>query len=988
MSIYSKKFRKQTLADKNTSLHKVYYLINNKSKSVLDIGCSSGYLGKYIKETKNIPVHGIEINSSDYKKAQNNLDKVYNIDIQKTDWQKGIKSKFDTIIFADVLEHTTNPEKVIKAAKKLLNDNGEILISVPNITHQSIIMELLAGQWNYEESGLLDKTHLHFFDQQEIVKIVENAGLYITAIDAVTTKLPKEFIKKNLAKHKIKLDTNLYTLLNRNSATIFQHIIRATIKKPIKYKTFKNTETIIKPVSGWINDYKFSVNKINQISHENENLNQKVNNMQTEIDKYYSQLNKIYHSKTWKLLGIYKTFMETSKSYLKTIIPIALRKKLKSYLSAQFTKANLVSKIPFSVRKDWKNWNYHQKNDESMDILNFSIIAWDFRFQRPQQLAKHLGKSGHRVFYIKNEFLPFRDSNTVFAPIKVELKSKNVYEITLSASRNLFIYDDTPTKKDIKIISASIKTLIKEAQIAFPIAKVDHPFWASILNTIKMPIIYDCMDNHQGFVDNNSRITELEKMLFSTSDITIVTSKYLESLAKKNNAKQITLIPNAGDFQHFSTAFDQILEIPNDIKNIPHPIIGYYGAIAEWFDTEILERTVIDNPDKSFVLIGGVTNPYVKKLASKFKNIHLLGEKSYQELPKYLKQFDICTIPFILNDLIKATHPVKIFEYLAAGKPVVATKMPEILEFEKDIFFANKTNFSQKINQALQIKNKSILNRIKIAKSNTWEERSLSLVNTINKNLIPKISIVLLSYNQPDMLKNTIDSVLTRSFYPNFELIIVDNASDQSTIRVLKKYQTFPNIKIILNSQNYGFSKGNNIGLKQSTGDYIILLNNDVLVTPGWINRLLNHYQNGVGLIGPVTNNIGNEAKIDIEYNHFEIKDLENKAFGYTSAHWGETFPNNNIAAFCWIMSKEVYKKIGDLDQSFGRGMFEDDDYCHRVRNAGYQILIADDVFIHHFGGASFKKIKSQEYQQLFEENKLKFENKWNTKWIPHQYRK
>lgn len=86
-------------------------------------------------------------------------------------------------------------------------------------------------------------------------------------------------------------------------------------------------------------------------------------------------------------------------------------------------------------------------------------------------------------------------------------------------------------------------------------------------------------------------------------------------------------------------------------------------------------------------------------------------------------------------------------------------------------------------------------------------------------------------------------------------------------------------------------------------------------------------------------------------------------------------------------MSKKIYKKIGDLGERFGRGFFEDDDYCLRVRQAGYKVLISDDTFIHHYGGASFKQIQSQEYKKLFNENKFKFENKWKIKWVPHQYR-
>jgi len=86
-------------------------------------------------------------------------------------------------------------------------------------------------------------------------------------------------------------------------------------------------------------------------------------------------------------------------------------------------------------------------------------------------------------------------------------------------------------------------------------------------------------------------------------------------------------------------------------------------------------------------------------------------------------------------------------------------------------------------------------------------------------------------------------------------------------------------------------------------------------------------------------------------------------------------------------MRKDVFEKVGELDEQFGIGMFEDDDYSIRVREAGYRVRLAEDLFIHHWGGASFKKLKEESYRNLFEENRNKFEAKWGRKWQPHKYR-
>ncbi|MBU1117751.1 glycosyltransferase, partial [Patescibacteria group bacterium] len=361
----------------------------------------------------------------------------------------------------------------------------------------------------------------------------------------------------------------------------------------------------------------------------------------------------------------------------------------------------------------------------------------------------------------------------------------------------------------------------------------------------------------------------------------------------------------------------------------------------------------------------------------------------YQDIPGYLKAFDVALIPFKINPLIKATNPVKIYEYFSQNKPVVSTYLPELKKYKK-LLYLSKTHSDFIKNIRLALKEKlNNQKRVKVSISNQWSAKAKEISTQLDK-FFDKVSIVILTYNGPKMSKDSIDTVLNRSFYPNKEVIVVDNASKPETVKMLKKYKNHPEIKLILNKENYGFAKGNNIGTRLATGEYIILLNNDILAIPGWIERLTFHASTNknIGLVGPVTNSIGNEAKIDIEYDHTNTRQMERRISKYTSRHWGETIELNNLAAFCWVCPKHVYQEIGELDDRFGRGMFEDDDYCYRVKKAGYKILCAEDAFTHHFGGASFNKIITDEYKKLFEDNKLKFENKWQIKWVPHQYRK
>ncbi|MEG2042783.1 MAG: glycosyl transferase family 2, partial [Hafnia sp.] len=138
------------------------------------------------------------------------------------------------------------------------------------------------------------------------------------------------------------------------------------------------------------------------------------------------------------------------------------------------------------------------------------------------------------------------------------------------------------------------------------------------------------------------------------------------------------------------------------------------------------------------------------------------------------------------------------------------------------------------------------------------------------------------------------------------------------------------------------------------------------------------------GIVGPVTNNIGNEAKIQIAYQNMEEMQVE--AAKYTLSHIGKLQPIQTVAFFCVMFPRKVYEDVGPLDEAFGRGFFEDDDYCRRIEQLGLTIACAEDVFIHHHLSASFNKLKSADRQALFDQNKATYEAKWGT-WTPHAYK-
>jgi GT2 family glycosyltransferase len=140
-----------------------------------------------------------------------------------------------------------------------------------------------------------------------------------------------------------------------------------------------------------------------------------------------------------------------------------------------------------------------------------------------------------------------------------------------------------------------------------------------------------------------------------------------------------------------------------------------------------------------------------------------------------------------------------------------------------------------------------------------------------------------------------------------------------------------------------------------------------------------------VGAVGPVTNYSGNESRIPVEYS--DLSGLDDFARRYTRDHAGRSFEIRMLALFCMALRRATIERVGLLDERFNVGMYEDDDFSLRMRQKGYRIICAEDVYIHHWGSASFSQLAAERYQRLHVENRQKFEEKWGTRWQPHRQR-
>ncbi|WP_346895285.1 glycosyltransferase [Clostridium sp. UBA7503] len=259
-----------------------------------------------------------------------------------------------------------------------------------------------------------------------------------------------------------------------------------------------------------------------------------------------------------------------------------------------------------------------------------------------------------------------------------------------------------------------------------------------------------------------------------------------------------------------------------------------------------------------------------------------------------------------------------------------------------------------------------------LSESEKMEQELRGHINSIKINAF-KTSIIILTYNNLDYNKICIESIRKYTKNNNYEIIVVDNNSKDGTVEWLKEQK---DIKVIYNKENLGFPKGCNQGINIANGEEILLLNNDTIVAPGWLENLKEclYSSEYIGAVGPVTNSCPNYQSIPISYASVEEMIEFAEKYNYSEPKkWEERL---RLIGYCMLIKKEVIDKVGLLDEIFTPGNFEDDDYSLRMRKAGYKLMLCKNSFIHHFGSASFEKI-SKEFSELLIRNRKKFFEKW-----------
>lgn len=238
-------------------------------------------------------------------------------------------------------------------------------------------------------------------------------------------------------------------------------------------------------------------------------------------------------------------------------------------------------------------------------------------------------------------------------------------------------------------------------------------------------------------------------------------------------------------------------------------------------------------------------------------------------------------------------------------------------------------------------------------------------------------SIIIVTCNKFDYNKLCIESIRQFTAPGSYELLVIDNNSTDRTAEWLRRQA---DIRCVFNSENAGFPTACNQGIAIANGDAVLLLNNDTIVTPGWLSNLRRCLFSAadIGAAGAITNSCSNFQSIPCEYADRE--EMLRFAVRINCSDPGRWENRSRLVGYCLLIKRQVVDEIGLFDETFSPGNYEDDDYSLRMRRAGYRLVLCRDCFIHHFGSVSFSGFgeKAAAFVRLLETNKQKFIAKWN----------
>jgi GT2 family glycosyltransferase/glycosyltransferase involved in cell wall biosynthesis len=575
--------------------------------------------------------------------------------------------------------------------------------------------------------------------------------------------------------------------------------------------------------------------------------------------------------------------------------------------------------------------------------------------QRSAQLARCALKAGREVIYIY-----------AYQKYDFVLNKHIESDIEMLGLHHLFI--DRITPHGLLDMISSEATIVVE----FP-----HPKILPFLKTARIrgiKTIFELIDDWETSLGGDWFELDVYRQFVRESDVVIGTAKLLVERLHQNGRTDALYLPNAGNeyiFDKYKT-FDRPYDIP--WRNARRAL--YFGSLyGEWFGWDYVIESAKVNPDLDILLIGDY--PAQENFPS---NIHFLGAKNIDELPAYLQHTDFAILPFVPGKISDAVSPIKIFEYLFMGKPVVATRLPEIVGYPDVHICDTVAEFST---QCATIASNGVegydeRENDTFISENSWHSRLDILMESPTPSpLAQSVSAVILIHNNAKIIGRCLRSLQLHGDKYLKEIIVVDNDSVDGGAAYVE--QNFPSARVIRNSVN-GCSSGRNLGASIATGKYLVFFDSDQWFTSASAFEEALSILNSNARIGAIGWGAGWFDKNRDDLGGMIADYCPNRAMTDAALRTGYRNDIGYLATCGFFLPKSVFEATGGFDTFYDPTCFEDTDLSFLVKQLGFDICYRDLTGIRHQPHQTTKANDNNDvYRNLFLKNSTYFKKKWSS---------
>jgi teichuronic acid biosynthesis glycosyltransferase TuaH len=672
--------------------------------SICDAGCADGdavhMLSKFFPHSK---VEGVDFSKEAIERAK----KYYPDHSFYCSSIEDITKEYDVILSSNTLEHFQQPFAVLKHLLKKAKKH--VILLLP-----------------FQEYNRIEE-HFFTFDYDSFpLKIDEFALTHYTEIDAASMPNTLWGGKQILVVYSNCRNVNLEQIyletFARTSSLLEDERNQEKSKSQNLMLQLEEKEndihTLRKRMEEQDRDIHDLHSKINRISDECGELKKTLAEKEEALYAANKRFNDITSSRFWRASSFIYRMLEKSK-----IIYVYKTFKMIKRQGVKEVARKVSNKVENRMIESVSQRNYETELKEILEkhkgkpiVIFPPLVDWNIPlFQRPQHIAINLANEGFLYFYCTTNTY-----DKVHGFQKVEgaesLYLTNQYELLVN-SKMQKVFHFYAQDHNVKI--EHIERILANNDV----------------------VLYEYIDAIHADLNTGDRnvLKRHEHVMKNERCMIVSTAEKLHREVISHRKDNCMLVTNGVEYEHFNRKYE-LADAPEEMLDIIQkgkPIIGYFGAFATWFDYALVEKVAKERPDYEIVLLGWNYDGSIKKSSLyKYDNVTILGPIDYKKLPSYACWFDVSTIPFLINEITESTSPVKLFEYMALGHPIVTTDMPECRKYKSVLIGKSHDEFISKIDEALKLRNdheyKEILEKEGI--ENTWRAKAQQIACLIHRN--------------------------------------------------------------------------------------------------------------------------------------------------------------------------------------------------------------------------------------------------------------